>query len=109
MKVKKITPLGKIKVEDFTLNDNHYHFNKPLYLDLEYVRYKYKSQNRYYCWEPIFEIYALGKTQESMLIEFQECWDEFYRDFVLEDENILDDGAKALKRELLEYCKINKG
>lgn len=45
-----------------------------------------------------------------MLIEFQECWSELYRGFVFEDQNILDDDAKALKRELIEYCEvINNG
>lgn len=99
--------LSKIKVEDFILNNNKYHFKKPLYLELTYLG-KHNKLDRYYCWEPIFKIYAVGKTQESMLTEFKEYWDELYRGYALIYDSKLHNTAKALKRKLLEYCEVNK-
>lgn len=95
--------MEKIIVNDFTLKQIHYHFNKPIRLNVKIV-----DKNMYYAYDKIFDIFVYEDLLENVESEYQRDFAELYEAFALEDDENLDKGARQLKRKFLKYCIISK-
>lgn len=89
-----------IEIKNFVLNDKLYIFNKPITLSVE------KKDGMFLARDEIFDIFIYTKNYEDIEKEYDEDFAELYEAFALEEDCNLDDDAKILKQQYLDYCKV---
>lgn len=94
----------KIIIKDFNLKKIHYHFLKPIILS---VHQDFHSL-MYTGYDNIFDIFIYTKNYEDIEKEYQRDFAELYEAYALEDDEMLDKGARRLKRKYLKYCSITR-
>lgn len=91
-----------VVIEDFISNENKYHFNKQIQLNV-----KQEPQiAKYYYYDHVFDVFGYVDKLEDVEKEYQEDFVELYEAYALEDDCNLDNSARKLKRKFLSYCTI---
>ena len=99
--LKKILP--NLKTIELSGELAGYKLKKPITLKIEC-----NHKTNTWCVEnPDLELYGCGRTLDEALKDAEEVFEALIEEYLLEDEEILDDKAKELREALLRHVEVN--
>jgi hypothetical protein len=88
-----------VHISCFECRGKRYHLVCPLNVDVE------RSDGLWVCRNDWLNLWGTGELRADALRDLNRNFAHLWREYAEEDDAVLDDGARELKRRLLDLCK----